>query len=114
MERRAFTRLGGFDERLFLYKEEEDLCLRLRREGGGVLYEPSVRLVHEGSVVTTREDELRRSAEYFAEKHVPRDCKHAVIRWLDGAINRRELFPRRSGAPRPPGTRGTAGHRTDR
>ena len=31
VERATFVALGGFDENLFLYKEDEDLCLRLRR-----------------------------------------------------------------------------------
>ena len=34
VERAAFVALGGFDEKLFLYKEDEDLCLRLREAGG--------------------------------------------------------------------------------
>ena len=30
VEREAFLSVGGFDENLFQYKEDEDLCLRLR------------------------------------------------------------------------------------
>jgi GT2 family glycosyltransferase len=71
IERAAFDRIGGFDENLFLYKEDEDLCLRLRRAGGRVIYEPSVVVRHHGSVVADRQLDLRRASAYFAAKHFP-------------------------------------------
>ena len=42
IERPAFAAVGGFDEKLFLYKEDEDLCLRLRESGWQVVYEPAI------------------------------------------------------------------------
>ena len=42
----AFERVGGFDERYFLYFEDIDFCLRLRAAGGSVLYEPAVTVLH--------------------------------------------------------------------
>jgi N-acetylglucosaminyl-diphospho-decaprenol L-rhamnosyltransferase len=71
VEHAAFDAIGGFDENLFLYKEDEDLCLRLRQNGGRVLYEPAVVVRHHGSVVADRESELNRSAAYFFVKHFP-------------------------------------------
>ena len=41
--RRWFDAVGGFDTGFFLYKEEEDLFLRIRQAGGRVLYMPTVR-----------------------------------------------------------------------
>ena len=42
--------LGGFDERFFMYCEDRDLCRRVRRLGGDVVYEPAATAVHdEGS-----------------------------------------------------------------
>ena len=41
VERAAFLALGGFDEQLFLYKEDEDLGLRMRGAGWQVIYEPA-------------------------------------------------------------------------
>ena len=58
IERAAFAAVGGFDENLFLYKEEEDLCLRLRAVGGEVIYEPGVCVRHHGSVVADRQRPL--------------------------------------------------------
>jgi GT2 family glycosyltransferase len=69
IERAAFTDLGGFDERLFLYKEDEDLCLRLRAAGGSVIYDPMVTIRHQGSVVADRHGELNAASSYFFAKH---------------------------------------------
>jgi GT2 family glycosyltransferase len=38
--------VGGFDESFFLYEEDVDLCLRVRRAGGRVLYTPRAEVVH--------------------------------------------------------------------
>jgi hypothetical protein len=70
ISREAFTAVGGFDERFFLYKEDEDLCLRLRRRGAQVLYEPAVTVRHVGSVVARRPEELARSERYFIAKNL--------------------------------------------
>ncbi|HET6345600.1 MAG TPA: glycosyltransferase family 2 protein, partial [Myxococcota bacterium] len=48
--RHAFERVGGFDERYFLYFEDIDFCLRLRRAGGEVYYDPSVTVMHRRGV----------------------------------------------------------------
>lgn len=37
---------GIFDEDFFLYKEDIELCLRLRRNGWNLLYEPKVKAYH--------------------------------------------------------------------
>jgi GT2 family glycosyltransferase len=43
----ALREAGGFDERFFLYSEEEDLCLRLRELGWQTLLVPAVTVGHE-------------------------------------------------------------------
>jgi N-acetylglucosaminyl-diphospho-decaprenol L-rhamnosyltransferase len=47
VRRDAFDRIGGFDERYFLYFEDVDLCVRLRAAGFRVRYDPTVRLHHD-------------------------------------------------------------------
>jgi GT2 family glycosyltransferase len=71
VDRVAFAAVGGFDENLFLYKEDEDLCLRLRGAGAKVVYEPAVVVRHHGSAVAERSDELARASRYFMAKHHP-------------------------------------------
>lgn len=43
----AFRKVGGFDERFFLYYEDVDLCWRLRRDGFQVVQDRSVSVVHD-------------------------------------------------------------------
>ena len=46
VRRAAFERVGGFDERYFLYWEDADLCRRLRHAGYHVRYVPGSTAVH--------------------------------------------------------------------
>ncbi|MFN3412910.1 MAG: glycosyltransferase [Thermoanaerobaculum sp.] len=42
----AFSQVGGFDPRYFMYHEDLDLCLRLRRAGWKLWYSPALAAVH--------------------------------------------------------------------
>jgi GT2 family glycosyltransferase len=42
----ALDAVGGLDERFFLYEEDVDLCLRVRRAGWRVVYTPSALVRH--------------------------------------------------------------------
>ena len=46
--RELFVRLGGFDERFFLYYEDVDFCFRTREVGKTVLLSPTVSVLHIG------------------------------------------------------------------
>jgi N-acetylglucosaminyl-diphospho-decaprenol L-rhamnosyltransferase len=76
--RTAFDGVGGFDERFFLYKEEEDLCLQLRRHGWRIVYDPDVSVVHVGSVVARREDHLQTSIDRYVAKNYPGPRRRAL------------------------------------
>ncbi len=49
VRRRAFEQVGGFDESFFLYYEDADLCLRLRKAGWKLAQESSAVAFHEKS-----------------------------------------------------------------
>jgi N-acetylglucosaminyl-diphospho-decaprenol L-rhamnosyltransferase len=73
VRRAAFDQVAGFDERIFMYFEDNDLCLRLRRAGWQIVYYPKVTVVHIGAASPVCEN-LRReyydeSLRYFYSKH---------------------------------------------
>jgi GT2 family glycosyltransferase len=46
VRRAALDQVGSFDERFFLYCEETDLCLRLKRAGWDVVHVPAMTILH--------------------------------------------------------------------
>ncbi len=72
LRRHALDEVGGWDERYFMYFEDTDLCLRLRRAGWDVAYEPAGVVVHVQGDSTSRHPyrmllEHHRSAWRFAQ-----------------------------------------------
>jgi GT2 family glycosyltransferase len=86
IERATFVALGGFDERFFLYKEDEDLCHRVRESGGAIRYEPSVAIRHHGSVVAGRGEELARAERQFIDKHFEGRRRQRVLERIHRAL----------------------------
>lgn len=75
--RTAFEQVGGFDENIFLYYEDDDLCLRFSKAGWSLIYEPSAEVFHASGKSSPQTPEMVRfkSAErllsryYIAEKY---------------------------------------------
>ena len=84
--RSAFDAVGGFDPEFFLYKEEEDLFLRIRRAGGRVLYLPSVRVRHDEGAVAARDAHMPASAARFADKHIRSRLQRRVMPRVHRAV----------------------------
>jgi len=75
--RAAFDRLGGFDERFFLYYEEVDFCCRAQLCGWRVYFIRDVRAEHAGRVSTDQAKGARLfhslySRGIYARTHWPR------------------------------------------
>ena len=72
VRRELLESLGGFDERFFLYREDIDLCRRIRAAGHGVRFEPAATAVHEGGASAPRGHVIPILAESkfrYARKH---------------------------------------------
>ncbi len=48
IKRKVFMEIGKFDERFFIYAEEADLCLRLKRKNYQILFYPYAEIIHRG------------------------------------------------------------------
>ena len=72
IKNKEFADAGGFDPNFFLYKEEEDLCLRLRQKGKMIFYDPEISVLHYGSVVAKKSEYMEKSRAYFMQKHFGR------------------------------------------
>jgi hypothetical protein len=78
LTRRGFFPGGKvFDEGIFLYFDDSELCARLRREGRRVFFFPPARIVHLGgasvSAIPARTAvEYRRSQLHVYRKHLPK------------------------------------------
>ncbi len=73
--RSILERLAGFDERFFMYCEDQDLCRRVRATGFDVRFEPSATAAHIGGASAPRAASFRLLVEsrrrYLAKHHGP-------------------------------------------
>ena len=92
VRREAFRRVGGFDEKYFLYFEGIDFWLRLQNAGGSVYYDPSITVVHHRGLSAKTDRELaqrayRISQLRFWERHrgpLMRRLVERYLRWSGG------------------------------
>lgn len=72
IRRDIFESVGGFDEKFFLYFEENDLCRRIKNYGGKIFYYPEAEIIHFGGKSTVDLGEadkyFRQSRSYFLRK----------------------------------------------
>ncbi len=84
VRRHVFERLGGFDERFFLYYEDVDFCCRVAQAGGRLVHNASVSARHLGggttrSIKARRQFLAARSRIQYAAKHFGRPGAAAAI-----------------------------------
>lgn len=86
VRRRVFEDVGGFDERFFLYGEDQDLCFSVRKAGWLIGYIPEAAVTHWGGASeqeTPRFDFWRKKVageQVFYEKHYAPRTIHAIRR----------------------------------
>ncbi len=81
--REDLTAVGLFDERFFMYGEDIDLCLALRRRGRTVRFEPEIEVRHHRGRSGASNPELERRRR---ESHLAYYRKHhpfwaSILRW---------------------------------
>lgn len=68
-----FEKIGGFDEKFFLYFEEFDLCKRVREAGYKIYINSNLKLIHKWgtstSLLKNKDEVFKRSRFYFFKKH---------------------------------------------
>lgn len=73
VRRNVFEEIGGFDEKYFLYFEENDFCRRIKLAGRKIYFLPFYEAVHFGQGSTFNISEanyhFKKSRKYFLEKY---------------------------------------------
>jgi GT2 family glycosyltransferase len=59
--------VGFFDKNIFLYYEDDDLCLRVRKAGLGLVYVPQARAMH---MMGASSGASKPEVEYFKQQHL--------------------------------------------
>jgi ADP-heptose:LPS heptosyltransferase/GT2 family glycosyltransferase len=107
--REVFERIGGMDERFFLYCEDTDLCKRAVGSGASVHFVPGAVVVHHwnssiGKLPDSGFISSVRSGFLYCEKHTPRLMPLARVLYSLGIVARLlaasclSLFPRNRSA----------------
>lgn len=84
----AFRHIGGFDERFFLFYEDDDLCLRMQKAGFECLLEPAANALHAGGTSSTPSlrTSFTRSFHYARSRHL------AICKYQGNGAGRRYLL----------------------
>ncbi len=46
LRKKVFDKVGGFDKQFFMYFEESDICMRLKKEGYKIIFFPESKIMH--------------------------------------------------------------------
>jgi len=73
INKQFFERLGGFDEVIFMYEEDAELCYRAGLYNGKIIFTPTIQIIHYGGAASSNNNELLsfiglKSSLYFYAK----------------------------------------------
>lgn len=96
--RATWDELGGFDERIYIYAEEIDICWRTRKAGWRIWFTPEAQFVHIGNGSAgkqwsdaKREELIAASESTVIRWHLPRASANATIGLISTGIAMRWL-----------------------
>ena len=100
MPKAVYTDLKGMDEEYFLHVEDVDFCMRVEKNGGTILYVPSVSVMHQKSTsgVYPGFIEWHKSRSFctYFRKHFHKQYPSWTLKLFSSAIYTRfllRLFP---------------------
>jgi len=88
VKRQAFEQAGGFDEKLAVAFNDVDFCLRVRRAGYLVVYNPDAQMYHDESKTRGYEDTPEKQARFQKEKDYLRSRWPEIMEQGDPYYNR--------------------------
>ena len=92
MRRAAFDTVGGFDPHIFLYHEDDDICLRLKKEVGPLRLVAKAHVEHLAGLSTKSSCATARlKAWYMGQSRAYSSRKHDVPHWKISTL-RHALF----------------------
>lgn len=78
VKKSIFEKVNGFDEHIFMYLEDVELCYRIKKLGYDILYHPEIRVKHVGQGSSNRSfaiTQIYKGLQYFYKKHKsPIEC----------------------------------------
>lgn len=89
IERETFDKVTGFDEDFFMYGEDTELCARIRKIGGKIIYNPTVSIVHYANASSGMSLYILKSINLYLDKHYkgPEFIKHSSLFLIRIGIN---------------------------
>ena len=89
VHRTAFEKIGGFDPAIFLYHEDHDLCLRLKRAGYSLWHFPKAEASHAAGTGSPRTAQIARWKGY----QMARSRYHVLEKSMPGTGFRQTFWP---------------------
>ena len=93
VNRKFFEKVGGFDERFFLYFEDVDLCRKARQIGMNIIFDPTFEVIHVGEHASSKTRGISKSvlANKAARHHIVSWIKYCV-KWRIDFISKTKLI----------------------
>lgn len=84
VKRSVFEEVGGFDEQIFMYVEDVELCYRIKKKRYGVLVDPAAVITHLGHGSSNRTFaivQIYKGLSYFYKKHKS-GVEYQSLQWI--------------------------------